>query len=518
MKKVLLLIFIIVFIALTVLPVTVMAISDNSISDEKISVENRELAQMPELFSKSNKPNLKFTKEFDDYFSDHFGLRIKMVSAWSLIKFRLFNESSSDEVVAGRDDWLFSSKTMDDWFVTNQLTERGIFRLINSLEMIQDYVEEQDCKFIFTVVPNKNTLYGEYMPPFYVKGDESGKNLNRVIERVDEMESDLQDGYLNIHNYFSFESGDTEPLYLKFDTHWNNCGAMMFYRQLMEKAAEAFPDLEYDDYSDITPELIETDGGDLKNMILPGYPLTEKEYDYGIPEAAGLSNPMDRRIELESDKNDFTAMFVRDSFFNSVLSLTGNNFGESIYLRSMSFDSAEFFSMAPDIYVIETVERDIASIIDTMHYLPAPGFVNDNKSEDTIDTNKDDSIDVFGEYIDDYDYPVIRGFIDKNSISESDAEIYVKLTGKKRGYWLDAFPILCEDLYDAAKEKNGADYKDYGFSLCLPTLDDYDEDNIYTVAVKEGTYELSLIIAQGDSFRESDVFATIDWDGYMFEE
>lgn len=63
------------------------------------------------------------------------------------------------------------------------------------------------------------------MPYYYQKGDES--NLEMLTERFQ------QEGISYIDLYEAFQEKE-EVLYFQRDSHWNNQGALLAYRNLME--------------------------------------------------------------------------------------------------------------------------------------------------------------------------------------------------------------------------------------------------------------------------------------------
>ena len=51
--------------------------------------------------------------------------------------------------------------------------------------MIQRYAQENGIKFVFTIAPNKNSLYGEYMPYYYQAFRSGESNLGRLQKYLD---------------------------------------------------------------------------------------------------------------------------------------------------------------------------------------------------------------------------------------------------------------------------------------------------------------------------------------------
>ena len=66
--------------------------------------ENRTLSAMPKLEISTYRV---FPTQFEDYFNDHLPLKDQLVFANSYLDYRFFHSSSSDQVVVGKNGWLF---------------------------------------------------------------------------------------------------------------------------------------------------------------------------------------------------------------------------------------------------------------------------------------------------------------------------------------------------------------------------------------------------------------------------
>ena len=136
--------------------------------------------------------------------------------------------------------------------------------LTHNLKLIQQYVESQGSGFIFTVAPNKNSLYNENMPFYYQKGNES--NLANLTERM----KTAGISYLDLYELFQAEE---DVLYFQRDSHWNNRGAILAYNALMNYMGK-----EHETYLNVPYEEEAVHTGDLDEML---YPLAyEPETDY----------------------------------------------------------------------------------------------------------------------------------------------------------------------------------------------------------------------------------------------
>ncbi|MGN1081840.1 MAG: hypothetical protein ACI4QV_07095, partial [Acutalibacteraceae bacterium] len=78
MKRILKLIFIIVFIICLTVPVYTMPFFG-----EDTSAEKRELSSFPSLFSADSGLNENYTDELSAYLNEHFSFRSDFVTAWS---------------------------------------------------------------------------------------------------------------------------------------------------------------------------------------------------------------------------------------------------------------------------------------------------------------------------------------------------------------------------------------------------------------------------------------------------
>ena len=125
--------------------------------------ENKEMAAWPS-FTEDGSWNENYLEEAGEYFDDHFAFRPELVSSDARIRGDLFGVSSSDQVILGKDGWLYYEATANDYLRQNQISDRAIYNIAHNVALMQQYVEEQGSQFLFTVTPNKNSLYGEYMP------------------------------------------------------------------------------------------------------------------------------------------------------------------------------------------------------------------------------------------------------------------------------------------------------------------------------------------------------------------
>ena len=70
------------------------------------TTENKKLSQMPEIINERGL-NLNYLEDLSLYFEDRFAFRNYMVDINSQIRGRIFMTSPEDDVIIGRDGWLY---------------------------------------------------------------------------------------------------------------------------------------------------------------------------------------------------------------------------------------------------------------------------------------------------------------------------------------------------------------------------------------------------------------------------
>ena len=149
-----------------------------------VTTEKKELSKFPSI-KKEESINIRYLPELGDYFTEHFAYRQELVSLNSSLYTNLFNVSNTDNVIAGRNNWLYYKDSLNDYIGKDIMSDRAIFNVINNIAIMQQYVQNKNKEFIFTIVPNKNSLYYENMPYYYkkVSNDNNLSNLNKEIKR-----------------------------------------------------------------------------------------------------------------------------------------------------------------------------------------------------------------------------------------------------------------------------------------------------------------------------------------------
>lgn len=362
--------FLLGFTALILL-ICLLPLAANIFGYKAANRENRPLARKPELITRDGL-NLDFPSDFDDYWSDHFGFREELVTAFHSATLTLFNDTLNEKVVAGKEGFLFYSETLNDYAGIDRMSDDEIAMTAASIRLIMEYAESKGARFVFSAAPNKNTIYPEYMPDRIKRAYEHGSNRERLYAALKEQSVDT----IDFAALLTEHKGDG-LLYYQQDTHWNQRGAIIAYNAIMKLILTSGNDC-YDDYAAVKPTEKTGYSGDLHNFVLPAESSSLSYPDYGIPADyatdAGARPQRDPSFGTTSGVNkDKALLLYRDSFGEAIIPLLSSNLGRAVYSQEFPYNLtlADNSSQGFDLIMIELVERNIPNLLSSAPFVPA---------------------------------------------------------------------------------------------------------------------------------------------------
>lgn len=324
---------------------------------------NEILSDPPSLHDAEGKINLNYLKDASDYLADHFFLRQEFVTADAVIEAGVFHDSACEDVVLGKEGWLFYTSTLDDYRGLHVMTDRELHSAARTMALIQEYAQAHGADFLFTVAANKNTLYPQYMPEDIGRsGVESNlERLRKVLEEYDVNFTDLGEG---------FREQDA-VLYHRQDSHWNNLGAGLACDQIMASLGRQSWFYDPDRYA-----AKKDFRGDLYEMLYPTgieldeqlYPNWTWSYTYDRP----IRSAEDQLIYTSCPDTAGTLLMFRDSFGNTLHPFMAECYGEACFSRAMPYDLSLFNEIQPDQLIIEIVERNLDWLLTRAPVMAAP--------------------------------------------------------------------------------------------------------------------------------------------------
>lgn len=379
------------------------------------TTENREMAEFPAL-GMDGKININYMEELGEYFEDHFAFRNQLVTADSIIQSKVFGVSDMDTVITGSEGWLYYRATLDDYLGQNTISDRKAFNVANNLSILQNYVESENAAFLFTVAPNKNSLYGEYMPYYYQKKEDETKNMTLIAPRIKELN-------INYADLFQTFSEENEILYLKRDSHWNQKGAVLAYNTILDAL-----EYEHDRYDTTVAVREKTEYGDLNQMLYPLLREPEWNYEYQYEEQYSYMTETesveDAWIATVNAEKEGTLVMFRDSFGNTLLPLMANEFGNAYFSKSVPYPIEKYINAyRPDTVIAEKVERNVSDFAEEPPIMTGPQSVMNAEIQEV---STDTTICVgASEY--DTSYITIGGMVASDYV-KCDTKVFVKLS------------------------------------------------------------------------------------------
>ncbi len=352
-------VFLGVFLLMCLWPLVGMAITGPS-----GSAANEILAAPPSLTNADGSFNMRVLNDASDYFADRFASRQELITVNAKLEAAIFGESAEDDVILGKDGWLFYKSTLDDYQGQDLLTDREIWSAARCLALIEEYAQERNVSFLFAVAPNKNTLYPAYMPDRYIRSETPGNaaRLYDALRREGVAAADLEAAFL----------AEDGVLYHRLDSHWNNLGAALAHDVILDALGKDAARLYQPDRFTAAQD----HDADLYQMLYPA----GSEKDVQFYPAQGWSFTYDRPIRSAEDQKINTScagqrgrlLMFRDSFGNALHPFLAESFGAACFSRAMPYDLSLLDSKGADTLVIELVERNIDWLAKRAPILPAP--------------------------------------------------------------------------------------------------------------------------------------------------
>lgn len=328
---------------------------------------NERLSPKPTLHNEDGSWNTAVFDQVTNYIADHFALRQEMVTANAALQTTLFATSPAEDVICGSDGWLYYAETLDDYQNHATLTEEQARQVAQTVADMQAYCEARGARFLFTVAPNKNSLYPEHMPARYLQSDSPG-NYELVAGY-------LQEYGVNYADLFTFLSQQDEVLYLHTDSHWTNRGAALAHDFLMQTLG-----LPHTAFGNACYTIENTHRGDLYEMLYPKGTGREaqQQYEIDFSYVAPPRTAEDILIQTTSETaQNGRLILCRDSFGNALHPFLAADFSEAVITRQMPYPLEQV--QAGDTVIVEIVERNLANL------LKYPPDLGNNQEAETVE-------------------------------------------------------------------------------------------------------------------------------------
>lgn len=272
--------------------------------------------------------------------------------------------------------------------------------------------------------------------------------------------------YINLYEVFDNES---DMLYHKQDSHWNNMGAAIVQQNILDNIGKEYVPFSHGEYYYVDDYI-----GDLDESLHPLTSYPEKEYVFDrmftFKYGEGLKDVTEVNIYTTNESKKGSVLMFRDSFGNTLIPFMAEEFAKGYFTKNVPYrmDLVKEY----DLCVLEIVERNLDTFQKSAPIMDAPY----RTLEGNVDKYNSDKITInlsqCGKYT------KISGVLDQNYVDD-DSYIYIMLSNDSTTYIYEAFPLYEQDISNVTC--------DYGYVLYL------DYNNIL-----HGEYEVSIITQKND--------------------
>ncbi len=312
----------------------------------------------------------EFYSHAEGLFNSHFPYREELRRSKAWVDYYIFGSSPVPEVYVGRDRWLNYRNELRDYQKDACDRTQAMRDLARQLHELEEVVEASGRTFVFTVAPNKSTIY-----PEHVGLSRSPTCRKSAYDLLLEAFRDYPVEHFVRLDGLLLEAKQRDQIYYRTDTHWNYVGALIVARALLQRLA---PDA-WREYLGEVWLTTSSFSGDLAAMmglrVMEMVPriATKRWQTLSTEDRSPTTLNIRHTMVIPDTSAEHTirppilprALFYRDSFMNTPLEVLGGAFaqidtywveGGPIYLPTLGSERA---LGASSIVLVEAVERNL---------------------------------------------------------------------------------------------------------------------------------------------------------------
>ena len=328
--------------------------------------ENRPLAPFPRLDATWASWRA-FPGAFTRYFEDNFAFRPTLVRLQALARLRALDVAPSRSVIKGQDGWWFYADdgAMEDYASAGPFTPSELEAWRQTLQDTHDWLRARGIAYLFVLAPDKHQIYPEHMPETIRRAEHS-----RITQLVAYLARHSTVPVLDLRPALR-RAKSSARIYHRTDTHWNDAGAYVAYRQIVESLGSAVPDL-VDRPAALRDgrRVRRREGLDLARMMRLTDVLEEDDVAIEWRRTARVVEPrvpnphgIEARLVTElPDDSRPRAVIFRDSFGSALIPFLSEHFSRAVYLWQHNVDPGVIGTERPDVVIQELVGRRLSTL------------------------------------------------------------------------------------------------------------------------------------------------------------
>ncbi len=327
--------------------------------------EKRKLAEFPTW---AETAFWSYPKKINAWYKDRFPYRTTLPVTLNYLKLKYLRQSPiPNSVAVGKKDWFFSS----DWDVleayngVDLYTPDELRQIKQNIEDRRDFVQGNGGEYFLMICPLKHMIYPENLPEKLLPV----RSENRYMQIIEYLKTHSSVRILELYPVL-MNAKEKKELYYATDTHWNQYGAYLAYRSMMEQ-------LNYhlsDSSNRLTPLnfefewSVQTHGDLTEQMNLASYftrnsatvqrsswyakavvKKSYKELEFHGPPHFWYTN--------KEAPNKLKIQFYRDSYAVYLIPYLSETFEESSFFWTRTFHAEPIINEKPDIFIDESLAR-----------------------------------------------------------------------------------------------------------------------------------------------------------------
>ena len=220
----------IVKIAIFILIILLLIININLKNNQISEIDNRMLINFENTYKDEDDINIIFNN-IGNYIDDRIGFREDMVNFYTFAMDKLYDDMVHPTYQYGKEGYVYLK--LPETKVNLRFQE--VFS--SFIKDFQEYCNERNIKFLYTLEPSKSSIYPEYLPEGYNPNTENSDYFLELLEEKDV-------NYLN--NIDTLLGAKEDPKYKdvllydkKYDAgHWNETGAIVGISAIIDRLNE----------------------------------------------------------------------------------------------------------------------------------------------------------------------------------------------------------------------------------------------------------------------------------------
>jgi hypothetical protein len=161
-----------------------------------------------------------YQKLRDDYSSDHWAFKEKMVRANNQLYYDAFNQIRVKSFVAGKDHYVFSESYVFSAFGDDLMDEGKVASLLEKAKVVQDTLKRKGIDLLFVYAPGKGVACREFIEDKYVHPYRL-TNHDLFVKHGKRLGINT----LDLYAWFEKLKGiSPHPLFTRFGHHWSYYG------------------------------------------------------------------------------------------------------------------------------------------------------------------------------------------------------------------------------------------------------------------------------------------------------